>query len=142
MRFFVTKISFVFILISLLAGCKSSPESEIIGFWKSTTAQPEVIVEIGSDYFSAYYAPEMMVWARKEGKPVKVFFEQIGDELQGLEVTLNTPAIRVKDVNGDNAHIQISTLKNNFIRISEGEAKSTIDSWPNEIPLEGQRALP
>ncbi len=142
MRFFITKLSFLFILVSLFvfAGCKG-PEAEVSGFWKSTTAQPEEIIEIGHDYFVSYSAPTTFGRANKEGETVKVTFEKVGEEIQGLHPSFSTPKIAIKDIDGDEAHFKISTLKNKFVRISEDEAKNIISSWPDKIEYQ-PRALP
>lgn len=138
MRFFITKLSFLFILVSLFvfAGCKG-PEAEVSGFWKSTTAQPEKIIEIGHNYFVSYSAPTTFGRANKEGKTIKTTFEKVGNEIQGLNPSWPNPDIVIKNIDGNTANIESKP----FVRISEDEAKNIISSWPDKIEYQ-PRALP
>lgn len=145
MRFSV-RIIFIFILFSLcgFAGCKSSPEADIIGYWKSTNTQTELVVEIGENYFVSYHAPTTFGRADKAGETTKVNYESVKDEIHGLRPS-GDPAIAIKNINGDTAHIEIpmfSFSNTNFVRVSPDEAKAIINSWLDKAEIPEPRALP
>ena len=121
---FLKLIIFVILFSLLLASCNDeSPNSKMIGFWKSTNSERLTVVEIGKDYFVYYAAPTQMLNAKKKG-PIKVEYKRVADELQGLERTMNVPEIRIKNNNGDKTHIQVSSFKDTFVRIGADEAKN------------------
>ena len=122
----ITKLSLLFMLFSLLilASCKQDdPEADIIGFWKSTTATRQTVVELGKNYFVYYAAPTQVINAKRKG-PIQIRYEQVGDGFQGLESSMNSPEVRIKNIDGDKAHIQVSSFKDDVVRIGADEANS------------------
>ncbi len=125
-KFLVKKYPLLLIVLSLLAlsSCGSSgPENDVIGFWKGKKANAVTVVEFGKDYVVYYYGPSKVLDARKKG-PTQIKYAVVGDELQALETGLNTPLVKVTKIKGDNAHIQISTFYDDFVRIIPEEGKS------------------